>query len=172
LKTLLASLVALGTLAALSPAALAQEADRPVARFSATGLFAPLVLPSAGLRLSYRLPVADDRIDVFAGWDPANFNLTLSPPKMLHLGGRYYFTTQGPWQTFALASAGIEYITSMPAPAGSAVAVVDTFQISGPVVAAGVGTDWMPTRNVGLTGAVTGYYPYYARLELGVKLAI
>jgi hypothetical protein len=147
----------MGTAAA--PAALAAE---PVPRLGFTALVAgnALIIPSAGFRLSYRLPALADRLDVFAGWDPMNAALTTAQVQFAHVGLRYYFLTEGAWQPHALASGGVTYFTN------------PTVSYDGPFAALGVGTDWMPTRNFGLTGSVTANYPMTVRLELGAKLAI
>jgi hypothetical protein len=152
-------LLAVSLSAAAASAALAAE---PVPRFGFTALVAgnALVVPSAGFRLSYRLPVLADRLDVFAGWDPMNLALTTAQLQFAHVGARYYFLTEGAWQPHALASGGVTYFTN---PAMS---------YNGPFAALGIGTDWMPTRHFGLTGNVTANYPMTVRLELGAKLAI
>jgi hypothetical protein len=161
--TWLAGLLAVSLGASVAPAALAATpTDRAVPRFGFTALVAgnALFIPSAGYRLSYRLPAFADRLDVFAGWDPMNAAFTTAQVQFAHVGLRYYFLTEGAWQPHALASGGVTYFTN------------PTMSYDGPFGALGIGTDWMPTRHFGLTGNVTANYPMTVRLELGAKLAI
>jgi hypothetical protein len=161
-RTCLAGFLAVSLGAAAAPAALAAEPAQSVPRIGFTALVAgnALIIPSAGVRLSYRLPVLADRLDVFAGWDPMNAAMTTAQLQIAHVGVRYYFLTEGAWQPHALASGGVTYFTN------------PTMSYDGPFAALGIGTDWMPTRNFGLTGNVTANYPMTVRLELGAKLAI
>ena len=58
-------------------------------------------------RAAYRLPVLDDRIDVFAGYSFIEAGFIGSSSNAVTVGGRYYLMTEGWFQPYGLAGLGL-----------------------------------------------------------------
>ena len=149
---LLSGLLALQTAAP----AVAMEVSHRFSLQADVGLNA--VLPLAEGQIAYRLPALDNRLEVFAAYQPWAPSLATASLSLVSLGARYYWGGDDIWRPFALAAVGDAM--SSTSGAGSNV----------PAGMAGLGLDWMPM--LGLTGNVTVGFPMLLRPEIGVRLAI
>lgn len=143
-------------LATSVPALAADEAPR---RFSAEALVGlNFVWPTYELLVGYRLPVWEDRLEAFAGYSPWSMSLSTATYDLTEVGLRGYVVPTGPLQTYGTLSFG----SSTSSYRG----------LRSPVALVGVGVDWMPSSQLGLTGSITFGLPTLVRPMVGVRLAI
>ena len=154
--------VFLAAFLALSPAALAQnqgEEVSEVSRFAVeAGIGADLLLPHVNTRLTYRLPVLADQIDVFLEAQPVNMVLLGASgliAQQLGIGARYYFHTQGGFRPYATLLAGTHFnLFAQDLPGSSSAG--DPGLVGSPFVYAGVGADVMWSQHWGLNMQLAG----------------
>ena len=127
-------------------------------------------------RVAYRLPdIAEDRIGVFL--DASFFEGSFSSGSSLNVvtaGARYFFDDW--YEISPYAFAGVTGLISTSRGINGAIA--GNREIS-PVLAGGVGADWMWTPHVGLNtqlgligGTINGQTSALPRVEVNLKLAI
>lgn len=122
-------------------AELPADSPSPVKRFGLSlmaGFF-------SGGQLSYRLPVLDDRVDVFVTAAPlviANYRAGETPHQGLFLGGRYFFAQDGLFRPYVAGELG----SSFQLPGNGFAGQIGTI-----ATMAGLGTDLMLLPNLGLT---------------------
>lgn len=159
---LCAGLIAIISTITISNPAIAQE---NVKRFSLeVGGGLDVILPFVSAQVSYRLPVMNDKVAVFADYSPINLLGESAPMQSSIVGMKYYFNETVLKSYFDLgAGIGFRYGVA-PVPGH------DTSNLLVPVIIAGIGTDLMVTDNFGISFEANASYPFILRGKGSLKV--
>jgi hypothetical protein len=120
-----------------------------------------LVMPMASMSLGYRLPVADDRLELLLEVGTGG----AVQMQASGIGVQYQVADWGPWHPFVGLIGGVTYGLLPPWNGGPAILS------PAPMILGKVGMEWMATPWLGLELGLSGGYPNYLRSQLGAKLA-
>ena len=144
----------------------AEEQNSNVKRFGIeAGIGGNTFLPFAQGKISYRLPLLDDKLDVFGAHSIGSGMGEYIQISML--GAKYYFLTNGLFQPYVGAGGGFAFT------AGGVTSVSNipfSPNFLGPLFIVGGGNDFMFLDNLGISIGVYTGYPIYFRPELNIKV--
>lgn len=161
-------LLSLCFLTLLSPMALAEPTERPRISIEAGAAISDF-FPNFHGRVSYRLPMFEDRLDLLIDYSPiVKTAQPMYTSQVLMAGTRYYFLTEDLWQPYAVLTAGAMYhLAGNNTPTGTGYeGGLDLFMLQ-----VGVGIDLMIHRHIGLNAQLTSGLGGLARPELNAKIA-
>lgn len=135
----------------------AEPAPEPQRWSLEAGIGANVLIPYLSTRLTYRLPVLQNQIDVFLEAQPFNPVIAGSTgliAQELGLGGRYYFATEGGFRPYATLLTGLNFtLTDQPTGVGT---TRPAGLIAPPFLYIGAGADFMWNEHWGLNLQLLG----------------
>jgi hypothetical protein len=143
------------------------EEKKEVKRISLeVGTGVSVILPFFHINTSYRLPVMDNKLAIFADYSPVNVLGEPAPMQAAFVGLKYYFSESGLKSYFDVGG-GMGFRYGFSKEPGH-----DTGNFLMPVFAAGIGTDLMVTDNFGISFEINASYPFIVRGSGNIKFAL